>query len=97
MWLSVIPVMMHSADSRGRKSSHNKLGGPAAWNRFFADAENAGTRVNLAHMGGNTSVQGSTENWTEVFSQTMQQPGSENLYGDLGAGQSWPRAKVLQD
>jgi len=79
-----IPVMTHSKNSMGRNRDHNKLGNPDAWERFFRDPTNAGTRVNLAHMGGETGSDSRHDNWTRRFTEIMNLPGATGLYGDFG-------------
>lgn len=78
-----IPVMAHSNESMGRKPSHDELGGPQGWRSFFNDGGNAGTKINLAHIGGESGG-GSAANWTKQFAEIMAQDSASNLYGDLG-------------
>jgi predicted TIM-barrel fold metal-dependent hydrolase len=79
-----IPVMAHSEESMGRDTDHNVLGSPAAWGHFFANEENAGTRINLAHIGGEEGGGPGPGGWTADFSGLMKAPGCEWLYGDFG-------------
>ena len=78
-----IPVMTHSGDSMGRSMFENRKGGPDAWSLFFDAAENAGTRVNLAHFGGDHDGP-TSPNWPTQFVEIMKKPGAEHLYGDIG-------------
>lgn len=76
-----VPVMAHSNMSMGRNPDHDILSGPEGWKAFFSDKENAGSRVNLAHFGGDIVDCG---DWTERFIEVMAMDGAENLYADLG-------------
>lgn len=96
-----VPVMTHSEESMGRFPSHNKLGGPAAWTTFFNSAHNAGTRINLAHFGGEYGGQTGPRGWTRDFADLMAEPGTEYLYGDFGlwdefiSGDDDARSRIL--
>ncbi len=79
-----VPVMAHSEESMGRFPSHKKLGSPRAWTVFFKAAENAGTRVNLAHFGGELGGGRGPWGWTRRFAELMVDPQAVNLYGDFG-------------
>lgn len=79
-----VPVMSHSGESMGRLPSHDVLGGPIGWTAFFDDSKNAGTRINLGHMGGAVDKTADSGNWSLRFARLMSKPTANYLYGDLG-------------
>lgn len=79
-----VPVMAHSEESMGRLPSHNQMGSPDAWEAFFNIPENAGTKINLAHIGGEKGGGTGTGGWTGDFVDRMKHPGAAWLYGDFG-------------
>jgi predicted TIM-barrel fold metal-dependent hydrolase len=82
-----VPIQTHASNQMARKPSHTKMGSPKAWAAFFKSAENAGTKINLSHIGGEHDLGTGLNSWPSQFADVMRMPGAKNLYGDFGM---WP-------
>jgi predicted TIM-barrel fold metal-dependent hydrolase len=81
-----VPVMAHTAESRGRDDPSDAFGGPDGWRELLAKYETAHKHpvIQAAHFGGLNTKKGKPHNWTTEFADLMRHKAATRFFADVG-------------